>query len=108
MSIALAPYAESTLTDRYQTTVPEPVRKALGLSKRDKICYTIQADGGVLISRVEQDDPIIGKFLNFLAQDIAEHPQNLKAISSDLFSRVHSLVAKVAIDLDAPLADEDE
>jgi antitoxin PrlF len=108
MFTILAPYAESTLTDRYQTTVPEPVRKALGLSKRDKICYTIQPDGRVLISRVEQDDPIIGEFLNFLAQDIAENPQHLKAISSDLLSRVHSLVAEVAIDLDAPLADEDE
>ena len=108
MSTILAPYVESTLTDRYQTTVPEPVRKALGLSKRDKICYTIQADGGVVISRVEQDDPILGKFLNFLAQDIAEHPQNIQAISSDLLSRVHSLVAEVMINLDAPLADEDE
>ena len=37
MSTTLTPYAESTLTDRYQTTVPEPVRKALGLNKRDKI-----------------------------------------------------------------------
>ena len=108
MSTTLAPYAESTLTDRYQTTVPEPVRKALGLSKRDKICYTIQADGGVLISRVEQDDPIIGKFLNFLAHDIAENPQNIQAISADLLSCVHSLVSEVAIDLDAALADEDE
>ena len=80
MFTILAPYAESTLTDRYQTTVPEPVRKALGLSKRDKICYTIQADGRVLISRVEQDDPLIGEFLNFLAQDIAENPQHLKTI----------------------------
>lgn len=108
MSTTLALYAESTLSDRYQTTVPEPVRKALGLSKRDKICYTIQADGGVLISRVEQDDPLIGKFLNFLAQDIAENPKNIQAISSDLLSRVHSLVLEVAIDLDTPLADEDE
>ena len=29
--------AESTLTDRYQTTVPETVRRALRLGKRDKI-----------------------------------------------------------------------
>ncbi|MEI6063470.1 MAG: type II toxin-antitoxin system PrlF family antitoxin, partial [Pseudanabaena sp. ELA748] len=107
MSTTLAPYAESTLTDRYQTTVPEPVRKALGLSERDKICYAIQADGGVLISRVEQDDPIIGKFLNFLAHDIAKNPRNIQAISADLLSRVHSLVSEVAIDLEAPLADED-
>ena len=33
----------STLTDRYQTTVPEPVRRALKLGKRDKIHYAIQA-----------------------------------------------------------------
>ena len=36
---------ESTLTDRYQTTVPETVRRALQLSKRDKIHYTIRAGG---------------------------------------------------------------
>ncbi|OIP77410.1 MAG: regulator [Oscillatoriales cyanobacterium CG2_30_44_21] len=108
MSIALAPYAESTLTDRYQTTVPEPVRKALGLTKRDKICYTIQPDGRVLIARIEQNDPLIDKFLNFLAQDIAENPQNIEAISSSLLTQVRSLVAEVEIDLDATLADEDE
>jgi antitoxin PrlF len=33
---------ESTLTDRYQTTVPETVRRALKLGKRDKIHYTIR------------------------------------------------------------------
>ncbi|TAL82637.1 MAG: hypothetical protein EPN62_04060 [Candidimonas sp.] len=37
---------ESTLTDRYQTTVPETVRRALGLDKRDKIHYTIRPHGG--------------------------------------------------------------
>ena len=33
--------AESTLTDRYQTTMPETVRRALKLGKRDKIHYTM-------------------------------------------------------------------
>ena len=28
---------ESTLTDKYQTTIPDPIRKALNLKKRDKI-----------------------------------------------------------------------
>jgi antitoxin PrlF len=37
---------ESTLTDRYQTTVPVIVRHALGLGKRDKIHYTIRQEGG--------------------------------------------------------------
>jgi antitoxin PrlF len=69
MAITLAPYPESTLTDRYQTIIPDPVRKALGLNKRDKICYTIDPDGKVWISRADQteSDPLLGEFLNFLA-----------------------------------------
>jgi antitoxin PrlF len=106
----LTPRPESTLTDRYQTTVPDPVRKALGLNKRDKICYTIQPDGKVWISRVDQaeSDPVIGKFLNFLARDMEKNPQHLQAISSNLVSRVQSLVSGVELDLDAPLLAEDE
>lgn len=52
MTSIITPCSESTLTDRYQTTVPESVRKALGLNKRDKICYTIQSDGRVLKSKI--------------------------------------------------------
>ena len=36
---------ESTLTGRYQTTVPETVRCALDLGKRDKIHYIPQDPG---------------------------------------------------------------
>ena len=103
-------YSESTLTDRYQTTVPDTVRKALGLNKRDKIRYTIQPNGQVLLSRVEQpeDDPVIEQFLSFLARDITKNPQRLEAISSDLVNRIQFLVDEVDLDLDAPLGDEDE
>ena len=38
---------ESTLTDRYQTTVPNSVRRALRLGKRDKLRYRVQPDGTV-------------------------------------------------------------
>ncbi|MEM9276393.1 MAG: type II toxin-antitoxin system PrlF family antitoxin, partial [Cyanobacteria bacterium P01_F01_bin.143] len=78
--------SESTLTDRYQTTVPASVRKALGLNKRDKISYTIEPDGKVVMSRAEkqENDPVLEKFLNFLARDMEENPQHLQAISSDL------------------------
>ena len=101
---------ESTLTDRYQTTVPAPVRKALGLNKRDKISYTIEPDGKVVMSRAEtkESDPILGKFLNFLARDMEKNPQHIQVISSDLANRIQSLVSDVEIDLDAPLSDEDE
>jgi antitoxin PrlF len=109
-SVTSAQRSESTLTDRYQTTVPEAVRQALGLNKRDKIFYTIQSDGRVLLSRVEQTeaDPVLEQFLAFLAQDMADHPQLIQPISSDLLNRAQSLVAGMEIDLDTPLLDEDE
>jgi antitoxin PrlF len=99
---------ESTLTDRYQTTVPDSVRKALGLSKRDKIRYTIQPDGTVLMARAEERDPIVEEFLDFLARDLGENPDRIQTISPELVSHVRSLVSTVAVDLDAPLSDEDE
>ncbi len=102
--------AESTLTDRYQTTVPDNIRKALGLNKRDKIRYIIQPNGEVVISRVEQteNDPVLEKFLSFLAEDIKKNPQHIQAINSDLINRVQSLVGDIEFNLDEPLSDEDE
>jgi antitoxin PrlF len=80
------------------------------LKKRDKICYTIQPGGQVVISRANltENDPLLGEFLNFLAQDIKRNPQHLEALSSGLVSRVQSLVSEVDLELDAPLLDEDE
>ena len=108
--MARALEVESTLTDRYQTTVPETVRRALQLNKRDKIHYSIRPSGEVVLSRAEhsEDDPAIGQFLNFLAHDIAANPQHLKAIDSNLVARIHSLVDDNDIDLDAPLSADDE
>ncbi|MTJ10992.1 MULTISPECIES: type II toxin-antitoxin system PrlF family antitoxin [unclassified Anabaena] len=110
MVVKSTPSSESTLTDRYQTTIPEPVRKALGLGKRDKIRYVIQPDGKVVISRADQqeEDPILWEFLNFIAKDIQKNPQHLQPIKAELVNRIQSLVADVEIDLDAPLSDEDE
>ncbi|MBF0610754.1 MAG: type II toxin-antitoxin system PrlF family antitoxin, partial [Magnetococcales bacterium] len=56
---------ESTLTDRYQTTVPETVRRALKLGKKDKIRFTIYPGGQVILTRSEhlqEDDPVLGQF----------------------------------------------
>jgi antitoxin PrlF len=110
MSITLTPCSESTLTDRYQTTIPAPVRKILGLSKNDKICYTILSDGTVSISRAAQteSDPILKPFLDFLAQDIENNPQQLQTISSGSVSHAQYLVADVNFDINEPLSDEDE
>lgn len=99
---------ESTLTDRYQTTVPETVRRALKLGKRDKIHYSIRPDGAVLITRATGNDPVLGQFLGFLARDMAKHPERLQAVDAGLLSRLQSLVGQVEVDLDAPLSADDE
>lgn len=101
-------HSQSTLTDRYQTTIPEPIREALHLSKRDKIEYVIDDSGKVIISRVGEDDPILGDFLSFIANDIKKHPSHIKSISSTLISRAKSLTSDIKIDLDAPLSEKDE
>lgn len=102
---------ESTLTDRYQTTVPESVRRALRLGKRDKIQYTIRPNGEIVLSRApgsDGDDPLLGEFLAFLARDIATHPERLQAVDAGFLQRVQSLVDGIEVDLDAPLLASDE
>ena len=101
---------ESTLTDRYQTTVPEPVRQVLKLGKRDKVHYSILDNGHVLLSRgqqTESDDPILGHFLNFLSNDLATHPERLQVLDGAWVKRLQSLVGDVQFDLDAPLPDDE-
>ncbi|HEX5392896.1 MAG TPA: type II toxin-antitoxin system PrlF family antitoxin [Rhodocyclaceae bacterium] len=103
--------AESTLTDRYQTTVPDSVRRALRLGKRDKLHYSVRSNGEVVLSRAddgEGSDPVLAQFLGFLAQDVAAHPEHLQAVDKNLVKRLKSLVGKVEVDLDAPLSADDE
>jgi antitoxin PrlF len=100
---------ESTLTDRYQTTVPDAVRRALKLGKRDKIRYVLQPDGKVVITRAgaDADDPALDAFLGFLASDLTKHPQRVSALDAGLRKRIRSLVGKIEVDLDAALPDEE-
>jgi antitoxin PrlF len=109
MNIAILE-TESTLTDRYQTTVPESVRQALKLGKRDKVHYSILDNGDVLLSRgqkTEPDDPALDKFLSFLSNDLTTHPERIQALDSAWVNRLHSLVGTVQFDLDSPLQDDE-
>lgn len=97
---------ESTLTDRYQTTVPNAVRRTLKLGKRDKIRYSVQEDGAVLLTRATpatEDDPVLGQFLDFLARDLTRNPQHVHSLDAGLMARVQALAAGVEVDLDASL-----
>ncbi|PPD43750.1 MAG: regulator [Methylobacter sp.] len=102
---------ESTLTDRYQTTIPETVRRALKIGKRDKLQYTLQANGAVLLTRGQEtngDDPVLGDFLQFLANDMVANPTHLQPVSESLLDDIQTLTSGIQVDLDAPLAAEDE
>ena len=102
---------ESTLTDRYQTTVPETVRLALRLGKRDKIHYSIRESGEVVLSRsggTEDEDPALVAFLSFLAKDMAHQPERLQAVDEAWVQHLQALVGQVNVDLDAALPLEDE
>jgi antitoxin PrlF len=49
----------SRISSKAQTTIPQPVRTALGLKEGDEIAYAIE-DGRVVMTRAEQskqDDP---------------------------------------------------
>jgi AbrB family looped-hinge helix DNA binding protein len=65
----------STVTARGQTTVPAAIRKMLALGKGDQVVFRGLADGTVIIARKETcadgDDPVIGKFLEFVARDMS-------------------------------------
>lgn len=101
--------AESTLTDRYQTTVPETVRRALSLGKRDRVRYSIRPNGEVVMTRASGagEDPVLGHFLDFLARDMVSHPERLQ-VDAEIVRRAQSLVDGVAVDLDAALSADDE
>jgi antitoxin PrlF len=101
---------QSRLTDRYQTTVPEAVRRALNLGKRDRLDYRILPDGSVVMTRadVQEDDPALSAFLTFLARDIECSPSSLRMIDADLRTKIVSLTEGVAVDLEAPLHEERE
>ena len=102
--------AQSTLTDRYQTTIPESVRLALKLNKRDKIQYEVKSNGEVVLSRISpaEEDPVVDKLLEFLEADMLQKPERLQALDSGLLNQLDALVGQVEVDLEVPLSADDE
>lgn len=102
---------QSTLTDRYQTTVPAGVRKALKLGKGAKVRYALMDDGTVILSAAplkEKDDPVLGRFLEFVAKDIESHPEKIQAFSVARLKKLRTLIHGVKFDLDQPLPPDQE
>ncbi|WIX33027.1 type II toxin-antitoxin system PrlF family antitoxin [Salinicola sp. JS01] len=103
--------ADSTLTDRFQTTVPASVRQALKLKRRDRIHYSIRGNGEVVLTRAEEPaaaDPVITSFLAFLERDMQAHPENLHALTAASVARAQQLTADIDVDLDERLPEDDD
>ena len=101
----------ATITERGQTTVPAAIRKMLALGKRDQVVFRGLADGAVVVAkkptRTDEGDPVIGKFLEFLARDMATKPARIRPVSKSLVARGKALVRGVEVDLDAALPEDD-
>src|ERR1700688_3643284 len=95
----------SSVTDRFQTTIPKGVRDALGIRRGDMIAYELSGDRVVLRRRPADDaeDPALMGFLDLLERDIATHPERLQPVPERLVERARDLVRGVEVDLDAPL-----
>ncbi len=96
---------DATITERGQTTVPAPIRKMLGVS-RGAITFKGLSDGTVVIEPKarEEQDPVIGAFLELLSKDIAKG--NLVPLDKSLLEEIDDLVGGLEVDMDAPLPDD--
>lgn len=98
---------ESAVTERYQTTVPNGVRKALGVQGRDRLVWEIRGDEAIVrrapVAVEEEDDPALEPFLRLLAADIEAHPERLQGIPEDLFRRWTAIAEGVEVNLNEPI-----
>jgi antitoxin PrlF len=96
----------STLTDRYQTTIPKAIRGVLKLKKRDKLRYEIMADGTVLLGNARfasLPDLALAAFLHFLAGDIQDRPDALQNLDKKQLARARAIVGNADVDLEQRL-----
>jgi hypothetical protein len=56
--------------------------------------------------RRREDDPVMEAFLSFLAQDMAQAPQQIKPLNEALAERVQALVGRLPVDPHEDLGDE--
>ncbi|MDQ0423147.1 antitoxin PrlF [Peteryoungia aggregata LMG 23059] len=99
----------STITDKGQTTIPKPIRDALGVGYGGRIAFSLDEKNRVIVERDdgEENDPVLDGFLDFLARDMAARPsQAFEEIPSGLRARMAALTAGSEIDLDAPIEGE--
>lgn len=90
----------SKITAKGQTTIPRAVRQALGVSCGSEITYVVDEVGRVsLLAAEEEVDPVIDRFLAFLAQDMTRNPSYVTPLPASLAKRMATLTAGMSVDL---------
>ncbi|MHB1844792.1 MAG: type II toxin-antitoxin system PrlF family antitoxin [Deltaproteobacteria bacterium] len=95
----------STITAKGQTTVPKAVRQLLGIDCGGQVAFRVE-DGQVTLHPVgaQHEDPVVGRFLDFLAKDLERHPEAVVSLSRDFVARVTALTkGKRRVDVAAPI-----
>ena len=99
---------QSTLTDRYQTTIPTSVRKHLGLGKRDLIEFVQADDGSIVLRRAEntatEEFPAeLLAWLEFIEKDHQQNPEQFRVLDDEFFAEAKGMVGDLEVDLEADL-----
>jgi antitoxin PrlF len=97
---------ESTITAKGQTTVPKAVRQALGVDYGGRIAFFVDDAHRVYIERATEEvsDPVVNRFLEFLAHDMTRHPgTSIVPLPATLRDRMAALVGNMDVDLDAEI-----
>lgn len=96
----------STITDKGQTTIPKPIREALGVGYGGRIAFSLDEKNRVYVERDddEQDDPALEGFLDLLVQDMTARPHDaFVELPVGLRDRIAALTHGADVDLDAPI-----
>ncbi|MET3613318.1 antitoxin PrlF [Rhizobium aquaticum] len=96
----------SAITEKGQVTIPKAVREALGVEYGGRVAFYVNEDRTVSIRREKEegeDDPLISRFLNFLAEDMAQHPDRIQKFPPALVERMVTATEGMQIDPEAPI-----
>lgn len=97
---------ESSITAKGQTTVPKAVRQALGVDYGGRIAFVVDDQHRVYVEKAteETSDPVVDRFLEFLAQDMTQNPgTSVAALPATLRDRMAGLVGTMDVDLGADI-----
>ena len=83
---------QSTITDKFQTTIPVEVRRALKLKPRQRVSYEIRADGSAVLRPAPGLDELFGsiKIKRPVANSKEEKEAAREAIARETSDKNHS------------------